>query len=113
LILDRANVLAYDRARTNREILRALSAVQGSRFKVQGPEDGSTFRVGDEPSSLSNLEPGTLNLEPPAARRAARQILLPVTQVMDETLYGGRPATAEEYRVCRAACSRLEAVLAS
>ena len=72
LILDAANVLAYDRARANGEVLRAL------RTPAQAP---------------------------------ARAILLPVTYSLDEKLYGGRPATADDYRSCRAACSRLEALL--
>jgi hypothetical protein len=40
-----------------------------------------------------------------------RELLRPVTASLDETLYGGRPATAEAYHSCRGACSRLEALL--
>jgi hypothetical protein len=36
-----------------------------------------------------------------------------VTQALDEKLYGGRPATAEDYRWCRGECARLERLVAS
>jgi hypothetical protein len=73
LLLDAANVVPFDRARTNREVLRAL------RGATHGP---------------------------------VREVLRPVTDTLDETLYGGRPATAEEYRWCRGECARLEGLLA-
>jgi hypothetical protein len=73
LLLDAANVVPYDRARTNREVLRAL----------RGPTHGSL-----------------------------REVLRPVTDALDERLYGGRSTTAEEYRWCRGECARLEALLA-
>ena len=55
-----------------------------------------------------------------AAHSAMRPILrrrvdlfLPVTMTLDEKLYGGRPATDEDYRGCRAVATRLEVLLAS
>jgi hypothetical protein len=74
LRLDAANMVPFDRARTNREVLRALQ------------------RGGHAP---------------------VRDLFLPVTLTLDEKLYGGRPATDEEYRGCRAAATRLEVLLAS
>jgi hypothetical protein len=40
-----------------------------------------------------------------------RDVLRPVTLALDERLYGGRPATADDYRTCRAEFDRLEAML--
>jgi Domain of unknown function (DUF4129) len=74
LRLDAANLVPFDRSRTNREVLRALQ------------------RGGYAP---------------------VRDLFLPVTLTLDEKLYGGRPATDEEYRGCRAAATRLEVLLAS
>lgn len=73
LLLDAANIVPYDRARTNREVLRAL------RSPTHGP---------------------------------VREVLRPVTDTLDATLYGGRPASAEAYRWCRGEFTRLEALLA-
>jgi hypothetical protein len=72
LRLDAANLVAFDRARTNWEVLRALQ------------------RAGNAP---------------------VRDLFMPVTFTLDEKLYGGRPATDEDYRGCRAAATRLEALL--
>jgi len=74
LRLDAANMVPFDRARTNREVLRALQ------------------RGGHAP---------------------VRDLFLPVTMTLDEKLYGGRPATDEDYRGCRAVATRLEVLLAS
>jgi Domain of unknown function (DUF4129) len=73
LLLDAANVVPYDRARTNREVLRALRG---------------------------------------ATHAPVREVLRPVTDTLDETLYGGRAASAEEYRWCRGEYNRLEVLLA-
>lgn len=44
---------------------------------------------------------------------AEREVLLPVTRAIDEKLYGGRPASEEDYRTSREACARLRQTLAS
>jgi hypothetical protein len=74
LRLDAAGLVAFDRARTNWEVLRALQR---------------------------------------AGNTTVRDLFQPVTLALDEKLYGGRPATEEDYRGCRAAALRLEALLAS
>jgi hypothetical protein len=73
LRLDAANVVPFDRARTNREVLRAL----------RGGAQGSI-----------------------------RDLLRPIILALDEKLYGGRPATADDYRLCRDEYGRLEGLLA-
>jgi hypothetical protein len=73
LLLDSASLVPYDRARTNREVLRALRS---------------------------------------ASHAPVREVLRPVTHALDEKLYGGRPATAEDYRWCRGEFTRLEGLLA-
>jgi hypothetical protein len=85
LLLDEAQILPYDPARTNREVLRALR--RGSHAPA-----GSVRR-------------------PPAATQAILELLAPVTRSVDEKLYGGRPTTAADYSSSRDACTSLMGLL--
>lgn len=73
LLLDEAHILEYDPARTNREVLRRLSA--------------------DEHAPV-------------------RELLTPLTETLDEKLYGGRPALAADYQSARDTCARLMGLVA-
>jgi hypothetical protein len=80
--LDRAGVLPEDRSRTHWELLRDLR-------RLTSPHPSSLI---PHPSSLV-------------------AVLAPLTQRLDERLYGGRATTVEDYQVCRTAHDQIERLL--
>jgi hypothetical protein len=91
LRLDRAGVLPDDRSRTHWELLRELRrrvrTAHGSGLTAQGSEPGQPEPSPSRPDPHSSL----------------LSLLTPLTRLLDERLYGGRAATAEDYQACRAA----------
>ena len=84
--LDRAGVLPEDRSRTHWELLRDLGRV--TRASSPAPGDGT-----------------------PLPRASLVAALVPLTQRLDERLYGGRTTTVDDYQLCRAAHDQIERLL--
>src|SRR5262249_48177623 len=81
--LDPVGVLPEDGSRTHWELLRDLRRISSDELRVTSNE-GKTSELVTRHSSLVTL-------------------LSPLTQRLDERLYGGRTTTVEDYQVCRAA----------
>jgi hypothetical protein len=91
--LDRAGVLPEDRSRTHWELLRDLRRISSDELRVMSDEKRQPE------SSLITHHSSLITL------------LSPLTQRLDERLYGGRTATAEDYQACRAAHDQIERLL--
>jgi hypothetical protein len=103
--LDRAGVLPEDRSRTHWELLRDLRRLT---------RDRETQALGSRLSAVGEGAPAvTDRRQPPADGLLSSLIdlLAPVTRRLDERLYGGRTATAEDYQECRGAHDQIERLL--
>jgi hypothetical protein len=102
--LDRAGVLPEDRSRTHWELLRDLRRLTRAR---------ETQAVGSRLSTVGEGAPAVTESRQPTADGLSSlvAILAPVTRRLDERLYGGRTATAEDYQECRSVHDQIERLL--
>jgi hypothetical protein len=91
--LDRAGILPEDRSRTHWELLRDLRRTASDEQRVTSDETSAPH------SSLVTRHSSLVS------------VIAPLTQRLDERLFGGRATTVEDYQAGRAAYDQIERLL--